>query len=180
MNDNLVCAFTANSTFKSTSQNFECPVKNCSKMFLKNSKLRQHLKSHLTVRFYKCGFPGCLKSFKMPQHLSYHLTTHEKDKSSKFICSYPGCNSEFRQKWILRDHEKTHMNVYKFHCEYEGCDKKYNTRSNLEVHLRKHAGVRPFLCEFCGKQYISKWNMAKHQKKGCTMINKHQANPNPS
>jgi hypothetical protein len=33
--------------------------------------------------------------------------------------------------------------------------------------LRKHAGVRPFVCNFCGKQYISKWNMAKHQKKGC-------------
>jgi len=103
----------------------------------------------------------------MPQHLSYHLTTHEKDKVEKFTCSYPGCGSSFRQKWILRDHEKTHLNIYKFHCHYDGCDKKYNTRSNLEVHLRKHEGVRPFVCDSCGKQYISKWNMAKHQKKGC-------------
>jgi len=70
----------------------------------------------------------------------------------------------------LRDHEKTHINIYKFHCEYEGCNKKYNTRSNLEVHLRKHAGVRPFVCQYCKKQYISKWNMAKHQKKGCSKI----------
>ena len=74
----------------------------------------------------------------------------------------------FRQKWILQDHERTHQNVYKFHCEFPGCDKKYNTRSNLEVHVRKHLGVRPFVCNNCGKQYISKWNMAKHQKRGCT------------
>lgn len=105
----------------------------------------------------------------MPQHLSYHMTTHEKEKNKKFVCSYPGCFSEFRQHWILRDHEKTHQNVYKFHCTYEGCDKKYNTRSNYDVHLRKHEGLRPFVCTFCGKKYISKWNMAKHQKKGCPM-----------
>ncbi len=35
------------------------------------------------------------------------------------------------------------------------------------MHIRKHQGIRPFICEDCGKQYISKWNMAKHQKKGC-------------
>ena len=132
--------------------------------------MKQHLCSHLSVRFHKCTYLDCNKSFKMPQHLVYHLTTHNKQNLQKFVCSYPGCKSEFRQKWILRDHEKTHINIYKFHCEYENCNKKYNTRSNLEVHLRKHAGVRPFVCQYCKKQYISKWNMAKHQKKGCSKI----------
>lgn len=103
------------------------------------------------------------------------MTTHEKEKNKKFVCSYPGCFSEFRQHWILRDHEKTHQNVYKFHCTYEGCDKKYNTRSNYDVHMRKHEGLRPFVCNYCGKKYISKWNMAKHQKKGCPMQNAKKA-----
>ena len=108
----------------------------------------------------------------MPQHLTYHTTTHEKSKVQKFTCSIPGCNQSYRQFWILRDHEKTHQNVYKFNCSFEGCTKKYNTRSNLEVHLRKHQGIRPFICDNCGRNYISKWNMAKHQKKGCTRFKK--------
>ena len=146
----------------SSGQPVECSVINCKKLFIKQSKHRQHLKSHLSVRCFKCTFEGCDKSFKMPQHLSYHLTTHEKTKSQKYGCSYPGCKLQYRQLWILRDHEKTHQNIYKYHCEFKGCTKKYNTRSNLEVHVRKHMGLRPFQCEDCGKQYISKWNMAKH------------------
>ena len=90
---NFIC-FTQN--ILNNSQDFDCPVDGCVKTFHKNSKLRQHLKSHLSVRFYKCGYPGCDKSFKMPQHLSYHLTTHNKDKNEKFVCTFPGCNSEFR------------------------------------------------------------------------------------
>lgn len=62
------------------------------------------------------------------------------------------------------------MGQYKFYCNVPGCDKKYNTRSNLEVHMRKHQGIRPFVCDKCGKRYISKWNMAKHQRKGCNSI----------
>lgn len=54
-------------------------------------------------------------------------------------------------------------------CPVEGCDKKYNTKSNLEVHMRKHEGTKPFECPDCHKFYISKWNMAKHQKKGCVV-----------
>jgi hypothetical protein len=120
------------------SEKIECTLANCKKMFQKLSKYRQHLKSHLSVRIYKCTFPNCDKSFKMPQHLTYHTTTHEKSKVQKFTCSIPGCNQSYRQFWILRDHEKTHQNVYKFNCHFVECTKRYNTRSNLEVHLRKH------------------------------------------
>jgi hypothetical protein len=33
-------------------------------------------------------------------------------------------------------------------------------------------GVRPFICDKCEKAYISKWNMLKHQKRGCFKIPK--------
>lgn len=35
------------------------------------------------------------------------------------------------------------------------------------MHLRKHMHIKPFQCPYCKKYYISKWNMIKHQKKGC-------------
>ena len=38
--------------------------------------------------------------------------------------------------------------------------------------MRKHLEVRPFPCQDCGKQYISKWNMLKHQKHGCKIAEK--------
>lgn len=44
----------------------ECVIKGCDKRFQKCSKLRQHLKCHLSVRFYECSYPDCGKSFKMP------------------------------------------------------------------------------------------------------------------
>lgn len=76
LKQHVICV--AQCTMNPAPQDFTCPVTDCDKSFHKNSKLRQHLKSHLSVRFYKCDYPDCQKSFKMPQHLSYHLTTHEK------------------------------------------------------------------------------------------------------
>ena len=42
-------------------QIIECSILNCSKSFMKQSKHRQHLKSHLSVRGYKCTMPNCTK-----------------------------------------------------------------------------------------------------------------------
>ena len=35
------------------------------------------------------------------------------------------------------------------------------------MHLRKHTGVKPFQCENCLAYYISRWNLAKHQRGAC-------------
>ena len=121
-----------------------CPLVGCEKHFNCPQKLIQHIKSHFSYRKYMCTYEGCQKSFKLFQHLSYHLTTHDKKSQKTFVCSYKGCGRRYRQNWILKDHEKTHENIYKFRCTAKGCDKKYSTKSNLDVHMRKHMGQKPF------------------------------------
>src|SRR5699024_10759397 len=59
-----------------------------------------------------------------------------------------------------------------FHCSFEGCTKFYHTKPGLKFHMYTHTGIKTFACSYCGKQFIYRNSVVKHERTHNLGLNK--------
>eukprot|EP00189_Rhodosorus_marinus_P006310 CAMPEP_0113962058 /NCGR_PEP_ID=MMETSP0011_2-20120614/5684_1 /TAXON_ID=101924 /ORGANISM="Rhodosorus marinus" /LENGTH=152 /DNA_ID=CAMNT_0000973829 /DNA_START=36 /DNA_END=494 /DNA_ORIENTATION=- /assembly_acc=CAM_ASM_000156 len=59
---------------------FVCPKEGCTKSFLKESYLKDHIRFHSGDDPYECPFPGCNRRFKWRSSLSCHKRSHRRSE----------------------------------------------------------------------------------------------------
>ena len=99
------------------------------KFFLFKSTLRQHCRSHISQRLFKCFNGGCYMSYKHPQDLSRHAAMYQQ---ITFECDL--CDKTFKQKRLLKRHEVVHTNDQLYQCPHCGQCFKHN-KAQEEVSL---------------------------------------------
>jgi hypothetical protein len=93
---------TAEMSCQAESGQFLCGV--CGTSFMKNSDLKQHIKSHADD--FPHGCRDCGAHFSSAHSLQRHQKTHTQVRPWK--CTYLGCDSAFAHKGALVNHERIH------------------------------------------------------------------------
>lgn len=135
----------------------------CHRKFNTQQKFDYHLKTHESVKRYKCTHLGCDKSFMQYHHLENHKTTHTK--VSKYLCFK--CGREFRQECNLKAHLKVHDsdNERTFKCSFPDCGKSFKLAPSLRCHLKIHekeSNTNTTQCPECGKKFSHRAALRAH------------------
>jgi hypothetical protein len=158
--DNIFCVTTGNGQ-----KLWVCPVKDCDRMYPRQSMLKVHILSHFNVRPFRCNFAGCHWSFYTYFKLKRHKETHLKRKD--FVCPIRGCGRRFTTIYNLNTHQKLHARPLEMVCPVEMCAARFQTKRSLELHLKSHDSYHaPYRClyEGCGKHYYSLNSLNSHSR----------------
>ncbi|XP_069675700.1 uncharacterized protein [Periplaneta americana] len=142
-----------------------CPVKDCGKMYPRQSMLKVHVLSHYNVRPFRCNFSGCHWSFYTYFKLKRHKETHLKRKD--FVCPIKGCERRFTTIYNLNTHQKLHARPLEMVCPVETCAARFQTKRSLELHLKSHDRLHaPYKCSYegCEKHYYSLNSLNSHSR----------------
>ena len=90
----------------------------CNKKFTYSSRMRQHRRSHMTQKHFKCFHGKCNKVYKHPQDLTRHTAMH---MMVKYECEL--CDKRFKQKRLLQRHEAIHSTTLRYNCQE--CNAKF-------------------------------------------------------
>lgn len=133
---------------------FICPHSPCTKDFLRDSHLKQHIKSaHSDVRDYHCNQDGCQKSFLTATRLKRHQAAH--DGREKFRCMKTGCGKTFRKHSTLQAHiANFHDGKKPFICAFlnedgRRCGTGFDTVWKLRDHCGRMHEMKQILCTIC-------------------------------
>jgi hypothetical protein len=130
-------------------------------------------------KWFKCSRHACYyfhEGFATERELKQHNDRHDKP----FCCTEMGCTRMYIG-WATDKELKKHMSQYhpdpeafswkfphvkkppsKYQCNV--CEKIYSRASSLNTHqLREHAKERPFACTVCGKGFVRKYEMERHE-----------------
>ncbi|XP_064102775.1 zinc finger protein 585B-like [Macrobrachium nipponense] len=162
---------------------FICTV--CGKAFKQKVHLEKHGITHTTGKPHDCQ--DCGKKFSRVETLKRHKRSHHGDKL--FVCT--DCGENFTQKGLFEVHVKIHTNdelIIDTECENgliqkAGIKKYYNTNKTKgklypclgdekaliqSKHTIKCKRIcskdRPHICSTCGKRFIHKGHLSKHEK----------------
>lgn len=148
---------------------FICQEEGCTRFYLRQKGLDQHIISHHKMLRYTCKEPGCGKSYTQSGNLATHMR-EEHTEHPRHPCTWPGCNATFRQKANIPSHiETVHKKSKLFHCPWEGCSKTSSHLGNLNSHIKRdhrHENTRVNCTEEgCSRDFSSKSQMQRHIKK---------------
>lgn len=108
---------------------FSCQY--CSKRFLGENNLINHLSVHTGENVFQCK--ECGRCFVSPADLKRHLQTHTGEKP--FRCE--NCGKGFSRKFTLEQHRKSiHAGEKPYRCSV--CERCFSRRSILGKHLKTH------------------------------------------
>ena len=170
---------------------FEC--NNCSKKFANLADLQYHKESHHSEKPSKVECDMCGKCFKNNLSLQKHKSNFHVS-SNDHKCD--NCNASFTLKDNLmrhrrEDHSKLMIDWNQIHFREELmfkcniCEKYFKRKHNLKVHqqtvhqdIETYDPIEEYSCMFCSKQYSSKSNCTRHQKKckACPKLSSEEPN----
>lgn len=168
-------------------------MKDCTASFRREDHLAIHIKSHGSIREFKCVQEDCSKAYYTKDKLNRHLKKHDEiatlsivnlDHSSQHQSTlpkqpsspvHPGSDSSQGHESIrtssinLKDLQKVADEIVKerpYACTWEGCTKRFNKHQKLKAHVcMVHEGRRPYPCthEDCEMSFQTPSKLRKHQ-----------------
>ncbi|XP_075207989.1 uncharacterized protein LOC142312889 [Anomaloglossus baeobatrachus] len=127
----------------------------CSKCFTEMSDLITHQITHTEVKPFTCS--ECGKCFNQQLDLAAHQRSHIGEKL--YFC--PECGKCFTQKSDLIAHQRIHTRETPFTCSQDV--KCFTLKSHVQ-YQQCYVEEKPFLCSECGKRWLQKSDLAKHQR----------------
>lgn len=129
----------------------------CGMRFRTNNTLIAHKKVHLGKKEFTC--PDCGMAFATKNTLNQHSVTHSDVRP--YLCDLCGFATKFQSHLIA--HKRIHTGEV-FNCQFPKCSYFTPKRSQLKAHMRAHLGIRAHVCEICGKTFIEKSHLVRHEK----------------
>ena len=145
---------------------YRCSFKECNKVFLKQSNLKDHIRTHTGEKPYICLHPGCGKTFSQHGNLKKHEKIHSGNK--KYYCTYPNCGKKFSASYNLKIHYRCHTGEKPYKCNFPNCGRKFYDKGNLKYHEKNMHELEnmeyPYSCEHmgCNAKFKTKLEKLKH------------------
>jgi len=145
---------------------YRCSFKDCNKVFLKQSNLKDHIRTHTGEKPYICSHPGCGKTFSQHGNLKKHEKIHLGNK--KYYCSYPNCGKKFSASYNLKIHYRCHTGEKPYKCNFPNCGRSFYDKGNLKYHEKNMHALEnmefPYSCEHmgCNAKFRTKLEKLQH------------------
>lgn len=162
--DHFNCTFKAHQIYqlvnhqKKHSGDFPYECHECNKKFSQKGNLNVHLRMHSGEKSFSCD--DCGKKFRAKNTLKQHLAKHSKGKP--FLCDQ--CPFSTKYQSHLASHRRTHDESAMFYCNYEDCNYKTYKKCILKTHLKKHSGIKEHVCSTCGKAFMERSHLIRHER----------------
>lgn len=111
--------------------NIFCSFDGCSRKFVQECDLKDHIKRTHPTGFFNCH--QCGKQFVNEEKLKRHIKMHNIDTEG-LPCNL--CALKFITKQKLREHMNTHTGATPYKCPGFGCEKAFMSSSSLSHHKK--------------------------------------------